>query len=340
MPRQARIDAPGALHHIIARGIERGKIFRDDQDRDFFVTRLGDLVVRTQTKCLAWALIPNHFHLLLKTGTEPIAGLMRRLLTSVAVTHNRRHGRSGHVFQNRYKSILCQEDAYLKALVRYIHLNPLRSGIVKDIGALDRYRFAGHSFILGKEKNAWQSVNEVLAHFGPKKRVARGAYREFVIAGIELGRQPDLVGGGLIRSAGGWAAVRSQRKAGLFQKSDERILGDGDFVDAVLNNAQASLDKRHSLAAKGIQFEDLFAAVSALLSVQPRNLLGPSKERTIVKARALCCYWAVRELGMSMSNVAGRLKIAGPTVSVAVKKGGKIVSDEGLVLSDVLNIRI
>ena len=70
MPRQARIDAPGALHHIIARGIERGKIFRDDQDRDFFVTRLGDLIVQTQTKCLAWALIPNHFHLLLKTGLE------------------------------------------------------------------------------------------------------------------------------------------------------------------------------------------------------------------------------------------------------------------------------
>ena len=101
-----------------------------------------------------------------------------------------------------------------------------------------------------------------------------------------------------------------------------------------------SLDKRHSLAAKGIQFEDVFAAVSELLSVQPRNLLGPSKERTIVKARALCCYWAVRELGMSMSNVADRLKIAGPTVSVAVKKGHKIASDEGLVLSDVLNIKI
>jgi REP element-mobilizing transposase RayT len=81
MPRKARIDAPGAVHHIIARGIERGKIFRDDEDREDFIERLGTLVTETRTHCLAWALIPNHFHLLLKTGDEPIATLMRRLLT-------------------------------------------------------------------------------------------------------------------------------------------------------------------------------------------------------------------------------------------------------------------
>lgn len=114
MPRQARIDAPGAVHHIIARGIERGKIFRDDEDRENFISRLGDLINETKTQCFAWALIPNHFHLLLKTGTVPISTLMRRLLTGYAVNHNRRHFRSGHLFQNRYKSILCQEDAYLK----------------------------------------------------------------------------------------------------------------------------------------------------------------------------------------------------------------------------------
>jgi len=126
MPRQARIDAPGAVHHIIARGIERGKIFRDDEDRDNFIKRLGDLLTETQTKCFAWALIPNHFHLLMKTGAVPIATIMRRLLTGYAAGHNRRHFRSGHLFQNRYKSILCQQDTYLKELVRYIHLNPVR----------------------------------------------------------------------------------------------------------------------------------------------------------------------------------------------------------------------
>jgi putative transposase len=340
MPRKARIDAPGAVHHIIARGIERGKIFRDDQDRDLFIARLGDLFTETQTRCFAWALIPNHFHLLLKTGTVPIATVMRRLLTGYATGFNRRHRRSGHVFQNRYKSILCQEDAYLKELVRYIHLNPLRAGLVTDMAALDRYRFSGHCYIMGKQNNIWQSCDEVLTYFGQKRTPGRRRYRQFVAEGIELGKQPELVGGGLVRSAGGWSAVRSFRKAGIFQKSDERILGDGDFVDTVLLDAQEVMDNRYLLAAKGIGLDDIITVVSDLCSVERGAIIGPSKERAVVKARGLLCYWAVHELGISMTNVANRLKIAVPTVSVAARKGKKIIKDEGLNLMEMLNIKI
>jgi len=130
MPRKARIDAPGALHHIIVRGIERRKIFYDDNDRDNFLNRLGVILIESQNQCFAWALIPNRLHLLLRTGVAPIATVMRRLLTGYAVSFNRRHRRHGQLFQNRYKSILCQEDPYLIELVRYIHLNPLRAGLV------------------------------------------------------------------------------------------------------------------------------------------------------------------------------------------------------------------
>ncbi len=144
MPRKARIDAPGALHHIICRGIERRKIFLDDSDRDHFVQRLGRVISETQTPCYAWAIIPNHFHLLLKTGNIPIATVMRKLLTGYAVTFNRRHDRVGHLFQNRYKSILCQQDRYFLELVRYIHLNPLRANLVGSIRQLNRYEYCGH----------------------------------------------------------------------------------------------------------------------------------------------------------------------------------------------------
>lgn len=130
MPRKSRIDAPGALHHIIVRGIERRKVFFDDADRDNFIDRVGGVVTDTNTACYAWALIPNHFHLLLRTGQVPVATVMRRLLTGHAGYFNKRHRRSGHLFQNRYKSILCQEDTYLLELVRYIHLNPLRAKII------------------------------------------------------------------------------------------------------------------------------------------------------------------------------------------------------------------
>ena len=135
MPRKARIDSPGALHHVIIRGIERRKIFRSDYDRENFVVRLSELIPETQTDCFAWALIPNHAHLLLRTGSIPVSVFMSRLLTGYAVWFNKKYRRRGQLFQNRYKSILCQEYPYLKELVRYIHLNPLRAGLVEDMKA-------------------------------------------------------------------------------------------------------------------------------------------------------------------------------------------------------------
>ncbi|MEJ2039013.1 MAG: transposase [Desulfosarcinaceae bacterium] len=112
-------------------------MFNDDADRDFFIERLGMIINESKTPCLAWALIPNHFHLLLKTGTAPAATEMKRLLTGYAMHYNRRHRRCGHLFQNRYKAILCQEGIYLLELVRYIHLNPLRAKLVTDMRELD-----------------------------------------------------------------------------------------------------------------------------------------------------------------------------------------------------------
>lgn len=203
MPRKSRIDIPGALHHIMARGIEGGKIFRDDADKKHFLDRLEKIVKDTETCCYAWALIPNHFHLLLRTGPTPITTVMRRLLTSYAQWFNRRHQRQGHVFQNRYKSILCQEDKYFLELVRYIHLNPIRAKMVKDLEMLGSYKYCGHSVIMGKVRNGWQNINSVLLMFGEKSGPARRAYRAFVGKGISEGKRKELTGGGLLRSAGG-----------------------------------------------------------------------------------------------------------------------------------------
>jgi len=163
MARKSRIDAPGALHHIIARGIERSKILRDDTDRNNFLEQLSGILKESSTLCFAWSLIPNH--LLLRTGDVPIATVMRRLLTGYAVFHSRRHRRRGHLFQNRYKSILCQENTYLLELVRYIHLNPIRAGILKDMKALDRYPYTGHSALMGKINGDWQAIEWVLRLF-------------------------------------------------------------------------------------------------------------------------------------------------------------------------------
>ena len=177
MPRQARLDAPGLLQHVMARGIERRKIFKDDHDRENFLMRLALILEETQTQCYAWALIPNHFHLLLRTGLTPLSKVMRRLMTGYAVSFNKRHKRSGHLFQNRYKSVVCEEDPYLLELIRYIHLNPLRAGLVKDLKGLDRYPWTGHSAILGKRKNPFVPKHQANDFPFAGRRIAFSQFR-------------------------------------------------------------------------------------------------------------------------------------------------------------------
>jgi hypothetical protein len=171
--------------------------------------------------------MPNHFHLLLKTSLTPIATIMRRLLTGYAVYFNRRHRRWGHLFQNRYKSILCQQDSYLLELVRYIHLNPLRANQVSDLKKLERYPYCGHSVLLGHHRNDWQSVDETLKLFGKNVFLARRRYLEFVKKGVNQGRRSELIGGGLIRSIGGWQAFKALGKAEAHLKSDESSAAGG-----------------------------------------------------------------------------------------------------------------
>ena len=332
MPRKARIDAPGALHHIIVRGIERRRIFSDDKDRDNFVDRLGDIVTETQTFCFGWALIPNHAHLLLRTGKTSLSTVMRRLLTGYAVSYNRRHRRYGHLFQNRYKSILCQEDTYLLELVRYIHLNALRAKIVKNLKELDNYPYSGHSALMGKVPRDFQDTEYVLNLFGKKVSAARKGYRAYLAEGVEQGRRPDLVGGGLIRSAGGWSVLKAMRRAQSRMKGDERILGDGEFAQSVLDAAKEQYEERYLLQAQGHDLETVAQRVSALLGINPEQVWASGKHPLTVKARSLLCYWAVRELGFTATEVSRRLGVSQPSVSISVKRGEKIVMSEKLKL--------
>ena len=332
MPRQARIDAPGALQHIICRGIERRKIFTDDADKNNFLTRLGQVLSETQAPCYAWALIDNHFHLLMKTGNVPIATLMRRLLTGYAVSFNLRHKRTGHLFQNRYKSILCQEDSYLLELVRYIHLNPLRSGLINTMHQLDWYRYCGHSILMGKRNNNWQDTLYVLNLFGKRLSSARKHYRAFVEKGVKKGRRPDLIGGGLIRTAGGWAALRTYRQMKIHIKGDERILGDSDFVESVLEEQNERLERRYRIQMQGYDFDKIVERVARMFELKPKEVLSNVKQRTRVKARSLLCYWAVNELEMAGAAVARRLKMSKSAISRAVARGERVAFDMKLKL--------
>jgi putative transposase len=321
MPRQSRIDAPAALHHIIIRGIERKAIFRSNTDRDAFLDRFGNLLLGSSTPCYAWALLSNHVHLLLRTGRVPIAGIMRRLLTGYAVTFNRRYHRHGHLFQNRYKSILCEEDSYLQELVGYIHLNPLRAGLVKDLKELGSYDYSGHSVLLGTRKRDWQDREYVLRYFGQTEREAKREYLSFVSKGIDEGRKPELVGGGLLRSVGGWEGLKEARELGQRVKSDERILGRSEFVEQVLREAGEQWERRARLERRGKNLRLIIEKVADSFGVDTNDLMSGSRSRKVAKARAAICYLAVREFGLSCASVAKELRISPSAVSKSAVRG-------------------
>jgi REP element-mobilizing transposase RayT len=192
MPILARLDVPGVLHHIIIRGIERRKIFRDNKDRDNFIDRLSDLLPATQTTCYAWAFIPNHAHFLFRSSGE-ISTLMRRLLTGQSI-------------------------------------------LTEDTDAMDSFF---KTDLMGRKKHEWQDTKYVLSYFGKKVSESRKGYLSYVKKGIDQGRRPELTGGGLVRSLGGWSMVKKLRLKGQDRiKGDERILGDSEFVTALLSQAK------------------------------------------------------------------------------------------------------
>jgi REP-associated tyrosine transposase len=299
----------------MGRGIERTPIFQDDTDRADFVARLAALGRAGHLAVYAWALMPNHFHLLVRTGQSPLFRSMKKLLTGYVVNFNRRHKRYGHLFQNRYKSIICEEDPYLLEVTRYIHLNPLRGGLVKGLGDLRRYPWSGHAALTGGVNRAWQDTATVLAYFGRKRTRAVQRYEAFVQEGISQGRRADLVGGGLIRSLGGWSQVLAVRRKGLPVASDARILGSGEFTEHLLAEAARHDKETLRLARKVIQLAALARRISAGEGVAERELRSGSRRASIVRARRLFCQLAVQGMGYSGAGVARFLGVTTSSVN-------------------------
>ena len=320
MPRGARLDAPGTLHHVIVRGIERGKIVNDDQDRENFISRLGSLAKETGTAIYAWALLSNHAHILLRSGAAGLPTLMRRLLTGYATSFNNRHRRYGHLFQNRYKSIVCEEDLYFRELVRYIHLNPLRAKLVDSLGKLERYKWCGHAVVLGRRSNDWQHRDYVLQWFGNKEGEARKAYREFVREGVDQGRRPELVGGGLVRSMGGWSVVKAMRRLGVREMGDERILGSGEFVEQLLQEASQKI--RHQIPTQDLveRAEKEIRAACRKENIEVAALRSTSRRRSVSRLRAHLAMKLVHELGLSLAETARQLRLSTSAVAQILRR--------------------
>jgi REP element-mobilizing transposase RayT len=317
MPRGPRLDAPDTLHHVMVRGIEGRAIFRDDQDREDFLRRLGAVAGATDLAIYAWALLPNHLHLVVRTGATPLVRAMRSLLTSYAGAFNRRHRRRGHLFQNRYKSIVVEAERYLLELVRYIHLNPLRAHVLPDLRALDRYPYTGHAVLLGRRRCPWQDTASVLGRFATRPSRARLAYRAFVGAGIPQGRRPELQGGGLIRSLGGWAAVQALRRGREHYAADERVLGGPAFVEAL----QRDLAARPAARRPPVPLEAIVERVCAAVHLAPTALQAGSRRPVVCRAREGIAYLAIDVGGYPAPRLVAHLGVRPPSIHKAAQRG-------------------
>lgn len=187
MPRGPRVDFAGAVHHVYGRGNEKRDIFIDDRDRLVFCERIGTNLSRWGVRCIAWSLMPNHYHLLVISDDGELPFFMRCLLTAFSMHFNNKYERVGHLFQNRYQTRLIAKETHLREAVRYIHLNPLRAGLVGSLKELESYPWTGHRQILRGGTACWQDLQSLREIFvGDQESSWTARYLEFVRAGSRV----------------------------------------------------------------------------------------------------------------------------------------------------------
>jgi len=313
MPRSARLDAPGLVHHVMVRGIERRDIFIDDKDRYAFLERLSKLAGGEKNQLYAFVLVPNHIHLLMRTLELPLSTCMRRLLTSYALYFNRRHKRCGHLFQNRYKSFVVDEDLYLMELIRYIHLNPVRAGLCENLDNLSKWPFSGYAALMGNIILPWFEVAHTISLFGNTHTRARARLEQFMREGLIKGRRDDLLGGGLRRSLAAIPSVECTRMLSY----DERILGCGSFVEAVL----VALEQKGPCVSDEVLLGEFLQKVALHFGVSLSEMCSGTKRRTAVKARSAAVWIGVTRYGFSATELSQALSISRTRVYEILNSG-------------------
>lgn len=275
MGRRPRVEFPGGLYHVISRGNNRRPIFRDDVDRKQFLELLAKYQQRQAFRLFAFVLMTNHIHLLVEAGSVPLSKTMQQILGSYTRYFNRRHHRVGHLFQGRYKAIICEKDPYLLELVRYIHLNPVRSKIVKDPIT---YPWSSHRIYLGREEKDFVDAVAVLGMMDSRIAQARRAYSDFVLDGISQGHREDY-----------------------YQAREQRFLGSEEFVEEIKRQVEGERENR---PRREIGLRAILMAVGHALGVLPSRILGNSQSREASLARGLVAYLVRRVGGHQGKSVA------------------------------------
>lgn len=299
MARRPRIFAPGLLYHVVVRGNHRQRTFRSPADYQAYLDRLASYRKRCGVRIYAYCLMPNHVHLLLETATVPLGRFMQGLQQSYTQYFNRAHRQVGHLFQGRYHAIVCEKERYLLALLRYIHLNPVRAKLVR---APEQYRYSGHAVYLRGAPSAILDPAPVLGLLG-----GRGAYRRFMRAARAEGHQ-----------------------AQYYAVADQRFLGDEGFAQAL----RASLGQEEQPRPKR-SLEKTLLTLARHVGLDPARLRSPDRGWAVSRRRSLIAYTLIRRLGFPLSRVAAHVGRDAATVSVLISRLAVRMQDDPAIRRDV-----
>jgi putative transposase len=312
MPRIARIESPGSLFHIMAHSFEGKDLFVDDQDRNEFLSRFAKGLTNTGFQCYAWALMDNHYHLLIRSTELPLSKLMRSLNGGYARYYNKKHKRKGYLFQDRFKSVLCQEQDYAKELIRYIHLNPLRAGMVSSLDQLKTFAWCGHGFLLGV-KNAngekFQNREESLRRFGANESSAVEAYLQYLAKGCF---DEDT------KKSGKLSAIQATEIAGSF-KGWPAVIGDHEFVKVAMEKYKEYRCRKHRKADYPLVLDTISNKVCLEFRITKEDLLKRGRKNKRSKARAAFCFQSHQNERIPLSVIARYLMTTIPPIAAHVK---------------------
>jgi putative transposase len=309
----ARLESPGSLFHIMAHSIEGKNLFLDDQDRKEFLSRLTKGLTNCGFQCYAWVLMDNHYHFLIRSNDLPLSKLMRPLNGGYAQYYNKKYKRRGYLFQNRFKSVLCQEQEYAAQLIRYIHLNPLRAGKVSSLDQLKHWAWCGHGFLLGV-KNAngeqFQNREESLRRFGDNENDAVKAYLQYLKLGCHDGDN---------KKAGQLSFTESTEIAGSC-KGWPAVIGNHEFVKNAMEKYKTYLNRKHRKADYPYVLETISNKVCIEYGITKDELLKRGKKNKRSDARAAFCYQSHQKELIPLAAIAGYLRTTIPPIAAHVKR--------------------
>ncbi|MGH7888113.1 MAG: REP-associated tyrosine transposase, partial [Candidatus Binatia bacterium] len=281
MARRPRLFAPGLLYHVIVRGNQRRKTFLNDGDYQAYLERLGRYRRKYGHTVHAYCLMPNHVHLLIESAQQPLAKFMQGLQQSYSQYFNLRHHKTGHVFQGRYKAIVCQKDEYLLQLIRYIHLNPVRAGMVNEP---EQFFYSGHRAYVEGEATEVIDPRKALGLMGGRAR-----YRAFIRDGMKQGHKEEY-----------------------YEVMDQRFLGAEGFGEKLQDQQEEPRAKKRRPLDKAV--EELADAVG----IEPAELKSADRSWAVSKARTMIGYVLVRREGYALGEVARFFARDGATVGTLI----------------------